>query len=248
MHGAPIVPANITGFPWAIRIAGFISLALLAISCALIRTRLPRKRPTPLKYLLRPLRELPFALFVAGMGLTTWGLWTPMFYVTTNATRLGASASLGFYIVSCLNAGTTTGRLASSVADKLGRYNVQAVCTCMCGVLLLAFWIPLNTVRALIGFAVVYGFFAGAVVALMPPCIAQITPMHEIGSRVGILYAFVGVSVLCGAPVTGALISKYPGADGYRYAGAFSGACVLGGAALTVAARITIQRRVKAVV
>jgi len=97
------------------------------------------------------------------------------------------------------------------------------------GILLLAFWIPLNSVAALIVFGVIYGLFAGVVISLLPACVAQISQLHEIGARVGLVYAVVALFVLSGPPINGALL-HYGGRTGYQYVGVFSGlACLVGG-------------------
>lgn len=50
------------------------------------------------------------------------GRWfTPFFFLSTNATRLGASASIAAYSISFLNAGSTVGRLFAAFGDRLGR-------------------------------------------------------------------------------------------------------------------------------
>jgi MFS family permease len=61
------------GFPWAIRTTAFISLFLLVIANLLIRTRLPRKKPTPLSAVKEPLRERSFVLLQFCVAGVFWG-------------------------------------------------------------------------------------------------------------------------------------------------------------------------------
>lgn len=53
-------------------------------------------------------------------------LFTPFFYVTTNAARVGTSSAITFYCLSFINAGSTIGRLLAGAGDYIGRYAVSA--------------------------------------------------------------------------------------------------------------------------
>ncbi|KAI1789946.1 hypothetical protein LXA43DRAFT_1018579 [Ganoderma leucocontextum] len=47
-------------------------------------------------------------------------------------------------------------------------------------------------------FAAVYDFFSGAINALIISCVAQISELREIGTRVGVLYSMISLLALCG--------------------------------------------------
>lgn len=62
------------GFPWAVRTMGFISLATLSVSIALMRQRLPpRKRGAFFE--LKALREPEFAFYASGLLITLLGFY-----------------------------------------------------------------------------------------------------------------------------------------------------------------------------
>ena len=69
------------GFEWTLRVCGFISLGLLAAGNALIRTRLPRKKPAPFTNFFAPFSEPRFAFFVIGGSISCFG------YVYTTTDR-----------------------------------------------------------------------------------------------------------------------------------------------------------------
>lgn len=128
------------------------------------------------------------------------------------------------------------------------RMNLAIFSSLVSGILLLAFWIPLSTAPAIIGFSVVYGFFAGLYISLIPACIAQISHHHEIGLRLGLAWGIVSIFALFGPPISGALISNYGGgAKGYEMAGMFSGVIVLAGTVFTVGSRFCLNKVVFAV-
>lgn len=178
----------------------------------------------------------------------TCRLYSPFFYVSGRATGLGASSSLAFYCVSFINAGSTVGRMLAAVGDVWGAFNVLATAATGMGIVCLAFWIPLHTVAQLIGCATLYGFFVGGYIAIIPACVATTGPAHEIGLRVGILWAVVAVFSLTGPPINGAFVSKYTydlvvQPAGYRAVGIFTGIVSLAGAAFALASKRMIKGR-----
>lgn len=72
-HGDCARSSLTPGFPWALRTAGFIALALFAVGSALVRTRLPRKTPTTWRKVFLPFRETPFILLTASVSAVFWG-------------------------------------------------------------------------------------------------------------------------------------------------------------------------------
>lgn len=170
----------------------------------------------------------------------------PSFYITLRAQQLGADPALAFYILSIMNASSTIGRLGASLGDWTGRFNLNIISTACNGLLLLAFWIPLNSVNALIGFAVTYGPFLGFVFSLNAPCLAQISEPHQVGSRVGMMFALNAPFNMVAIPIAGAFVTKFVGQDGFRYAGAFAGSCCLIGAMLIFAAKLRINPKLLA--
>ncbi|WOO80333.1 MFS transporter asaE [Vanrija pseudolonga] len=240
---------NEIGFGWALRTAGFLSLALLGVAVACVRTRLPRRKAQSFAGLLSPLKEAHFTLLAVGVALASWGMFMPFFFVTTHAAQLGAGSNLAFYSLSILNAGSTLGRGFAGVADKFGRLNSITLGASLTGILLLAFWIPLNSVPALLAFAPIYGFVAGIIISLVPPSVAQMSLPHQIGARVGLTYGIMAFFTLSGPPINGALLSAGGGGrKGFQYAGAFSGAVVFAGAVCIFTARLKINKKLLAVV
>jgi hypothetical protein len=160
--------------------------------------------------------------------------------------RLGASSSLAFYCVTFINAGSTIGRLVASVGDHWGTFNVLIASAAGTALTLLVFWIPLSTISALIGCAVMYGFFVGAFISINTRCVAHTGPPCEIGIRVGLLWSFVAIFALTGPPVSGALLALGGGVNaenGYRYAGAFGGSVCLVGTVFAVMSKKALSGR-----
>ncbi|TFK50400.1 hypothetical protein OE88DRAFT_249908 [Heliocybe sulcata] len=75
-----------------------------------------------------------------------------------------------------MNAASAVGRIIPGyTADFVGRYNLFVPFSFTTGLLSLVLWINTKNTVALIFFAVLYGFFSGAFISLVTPCIAQIS-------------------------------------------------------------------------
>lgn len=113
------------GFAWTVRIAGFMCLALLALSCVLIKPRLPPRNSTAMNiraigYLFADRR---YVLLIAAMFFIFWGMFMPFYYLPSYGLAHGMSLYMANNLLAILNAGSFFGRIVSGVlADKLGRF------------------------------------------------------------------------------------------------------------------------------
>ncbi len=93
------------GFPWTIRAVAFLFLAMLALACATVKSRLPpRPRPLVAADYYRPLAEPGFALTVAGAFFFCFGFYLPLNYLVVQAQESGVSPDLIPYLLPILNA------------------------------------------------------------------------------------------------------------------------------------------------
>jgi MFS family permease len=90
-------------------------------------------------------------------------------------------------------------------------------------ILVLALWLPGHSNAALITFAAFFGFSSGGVIGLGPSLIATISPIKEIGFRMGVFMAFTSIGALIGPPIAGTIISGDNGS--YTFVALFSGLC-----------------------
>jgi len=68
------------GFPWTIRVLGFIMLPIGLVSLMVLKTRLPPRKSGPLVEW-TAFKEPPFVLFVGGMFFVFWSLYFAVYYV-----------------------------------------------------------------------------------------------------------------------------------------------------------------------
>lgn len=122
-------------------------------------------------------------------------------------------------------------------------------------------WVLLacGSTGGVIAFAIVFGFVSGAYVSLLPSvnvsvrstpspralspsadarsCDAQFAKsLAEVGIRIGLPFALLGIAALVGAPISGALLGSGPDFAWWK-ASTFSGTVMFAGVALTLVAR-----------
>ncbi|EIM79592.1 MFS general substrate transporter [Stereum hirsutum FP-91666 SS1] len=217
---------NEVGFPWAVRISGFVCLACGVVACLTCTSRLPPKKPGPWIDV-ASFRDVKFMLFSIGSGTCCLGIFVPFFYIVQYSQDQGVSQRLAFDLLSVMNAGSVFGRvLPGYIADLVGRYNMLAPFAVLAGIFSLALWLNAHNVAALTLYSVFYGFFSGAFISLNTPCIAQISRMDQIGTRIGMAYSLLSFPSLVGGPIAGAILT--------RQHGDFSGLIIYTGVALII--------------
>ncbi|MCJ1249423.1 hypothetical protein MMC30_006647 [Trapelia coarctata] len=225
------------GFPWTMRVAAFLILALLVPAHVTVKSRLsPTPHPFIIRAFVKPLRELPFALMAIGSFFLFFSFFLPYNFVILQAEAIGMPQSLSTYLVVILNGSSIFGRtIPPYLADRLGRFNVMIITTLFTGIICLAIWLPSKSNTPIIVFAALYGFSSGALVSVAQACIGQIGDIRAFGLRNGVLWAITGIAALCGNPIGGALLT---GGDGsFAHLQIFTGVMTLVGALGWVAAR-----------
>lgn len=107
------------------------------------------------------------------------------------------------------------------IADKVGRFNVMVAMTGLSAVVVLALWLPGRGDGAFISFAALFGITSGASIGLGPVLVASISPMKELGFRMGTILAIAAVGALTSPPIAGAIVASDGGS--YTWACVFSG-------------------------
>jgi predicted MFS family arabinose efflux permease len=225
----------IIGFGWATRVIGFVALATLSISIAIMRVRM---QPKSVRRLLDPraFKEIPYTLFSVSIFFNFMGIYIPFFYITTFANQeAGVDSNLAFYLVAILNAASAFGRiLPSFLADKIGPLNI-IIPACFCSFGLAYAWIGIKNEAGIIVFAFLYGFFSGSVVSLPPMTVVSLTPdLQTVGTRMGMAFSTAGLGILIGNPVAGAILRQH----GWPGVQAFCATAVALGFMFSLAARL----------
>ncbi|KAH7079442.1 major facilitator superfamily domain-containing protein [Paraphoma chrysanthemicola] len=228
------------GFPWTVRIMGFIMLATGSLYCSLLKPRLPPRKSGPVLEL-KAFQEAPYSLFLLAVFMICLGQYFAFYYIASYATNiLGLPYGTAINVLLVLNGVGIFGRLVPSYfADKyVGAYNML-IPFCFTSAVVLFCWPLVEGEGGLYGWAISYGFFVAGFQGMFPAVLTSLTrDMSRVGTRNGMGLAIIGLGTLVGPPIAGALIQNYGGS--YLIAQMFGGATVLLGSVILVIGRISI--------
>ncbi|VUC35871.1 unnamed protein product [Clonostachys rosea] len=226
---------SIGGYPWTMRIMGFLMLATYIPCVIWFAPRTPPRRGGQFIDT-SAFKEVQFILFALSQFTSFWGLYFAFFFMGTFARDIiGISQPINLVMV--LNGCGIVGRiLPNFLADKwTGPLNILIPLNLAATILIYA-WSAIHTESGLYVFAVLYGIVAAALQALYPALATTMTPdPDKTGTRVGMIFSFVSIATLTGPFISGQLIARDDG--DYLYAQMFAGSSVLVATLLALALR-----------
>jgi len=203
------------------------------------------------------IKDVRFMLLVAGCCLISLGLYIPFFYIVDFVQEKAPNDALSTYILAIMNAGGFLGRIIPSFfSDRLGRFNLIIPCSLFAGVSCLVLWLPAASSSfssewkqgALeVVFAIAFGFFSGGFISLVNVCVAQISDIKEVGSRIGFLYCLISFPSLAGGPIAGTLLQHARGSSN-AYLGmiVFSGTTLIMGSGFIFWTKVRVDSNLMA--
>lgn len=197
------------GFPWAVRVTGFIALATLSVPVAVMKMRVKPARPRSLIDW-AAFADAQFMLFTLAALVGFIGLFVVVFYISFYALdRRILDTSMAFYLVPIFNAASCFGRtVPNALSDKVGPFNLLAPGAVITGVLVLTI-IPVDSEPSIIVLALLAGFFTGLFIALPPICFVALTKdRSKIGTRMGMGFGLSAFGILAGGPGGGAILGE----------------------------------------
>ncbi|KAF2166993.1 hypothetical protein M409DRAFT_66108 [Zasmidium cellare ATCC 36951] len=226
------------GLAGALRYSALMIGVLLALSCFLVRPRMPPKKWDKKAGWFDPslFRQPPFALFTIGSFLSMWGTWIPFAFISTFATQKAFSSEMALSLISLINATSIIGRLLPNyLSDKVGHFNVISVAGFLSSMIMACLWLPFNFFSSHAGitvFCLCYGFTSGTFIALIVPCAAKTGSIETIGTRFGTYQPVIGMSMLTGLPISGAILDlqgglNYWGLQTFAIVTTFIGAIII---------------------
>ncbi|KAJ5151708.1 hypothetical protein N7492_010003 [Penicillium capsulatum] len=247
------------GFPWTMRIVGFIMIPLLSFTCIVCRSpptvpatpedvsnnaTVQEKKVDRRAEAMTLFRKPSLQLLCLAMFFIYFGMFAPFFFTTSYAVKKGFSTSLAFYTVSIVNGTSFFGRvLPGIVADRLGKFNCCIISTIFAGIIALC-WSTVDSVAGLVIWSAAYGFGSGGILSLQQACAAQVATPSTLGLAIGSVSGATALSAMASVPISGALAEKH----GYLSLSLYSGISMLCGAVLLTMARMVQDRRLAAVV
>lgn len=169
------------GFGWAVRVVGFLMLALLAYAGVTTKEFAPRRQNQ--LFLLGAFKKWPYVLANAGFLIGLMGLYGPIFYISSYSLARGMDSQLAQYQVAILNAPSFFGRtIPNFMGDKFGRFNMSIIAYLACAILCFC-WTAAESTAGITVWVIFFGFFSGAIFSLYSPTIAQGTLSFLLSSR-----------------------------------------------------------------
>lgn len=199
------------GFPWSVRVVGFIALGTLLVPMSVMKMRIQPSRPRALIDW-TAFTDVEYMIFVVASMVAFMGLSTVLFYLPFYVQqRQMTSPGLVFYIVAIFNAGSCLGRVVpTALSDKVGPFNIITGGALITGVLLLCM-IPVKREAAAVVMAVLSGIFSGVLIAMPPVCFVPLIKNKSlIGTRIGMGFGMIGLGFLAGGPGAGAILGNQP--------------------------------------
>ena len=198
------------GFPWTIRVIGFICCGLCAISCVLLRTRLPPNKRAGATVDLRALKDVKYGTTTLAVFFIEFAIFIPLTYISLYAIHVGIKTQSAYRLVVFLNAASVLGRaIPGYFADRYGRFNIMALTSSVCAIFILVLWLLCGRdERSITAFAIMFGFWSGTAIALSPVCIAQVSSREDYGKRNGTTFAISSFGALLGIPIAGAILGR----------------------------------------
>jgi MFS family permease len=102
-------------------------------------------------------------------------------------------------------------------------------------------WIPANQSSIAIGFAIFFGFWSGAFIGLSAALPMAVSPLPEIGYRMGVMFLAIAIPALTVAPIGGAILQT--AANGWLSVKVFGGVMSIAGSGIVLVSRLLYTER-----
>lgn len=195
------------GFPWTIRVCGFIMLLTNILTISLYRTRLPPRKSGPLVEW-SSFKEAPFMLYCTAQFFNFWGLYFAFFYVGSFGREIigmDYADSINL-LLTMVAVGFIWRVLPNYFADKLGSINVLLPFTLLAGTMLYA-WTGVHSRPTLFVFAAIYGSGSAGMQSLFPAGLSSLTEdLKKAGVRMGMGFTLVSFACLTGPPLVSCVV------------------------------------------
>jgi MFS family permease len=215
------------GYPWAIRILGFVCFGCMVLATLLVRSRFTRDRKSTVDSeipgskwkristklsieSLHKFKDRTYLAIVGGAFFAELSLVLLVTYFASYAIANGASESTGYLLITVWNGVGIAGRwIPGYFSDKIGRFNMNVMMLVLYTMSVLIILLPFGKhIGAMYAFAGIGGFFSGSILTLLPSCLGQVTPVKEMGEKYGMLNGVLSLANLFGVPIASAVIDK----------------------------------------
>ncbi|KAJ8083484.1 hypothetical protein PM082_009358 [Marasmius tenuissimus] len=243
--GGTVIPITVRtlipriGYPWTMRVLGFITLIVQGLAILTMRRRTTPSRVPGAPFFTFSFFKLPsYSLYCLSTFTVFLGFYTLLTYVASTAASLGVPENASFFFVAYCNAASGLGRVfAGLVADRFGALNVMIPLTAICGIMTYA-WPFAKTEGQLIAICIIYGTCTGSYAALLPGPVVPMGDIKQVGQRIGMMLTILAFGGLLGPPTSGEVNTQY----GLKAMGFYAGSIVLFGVFLMCIVRALLAK------
>ncbi|KHO01971.1 Major facilitator superfamily domain, general substrate transporter [Metarhizium album ARSEF 1941] len=236
------------GFPWTVRSIGFLILVLYLVSHLVLfdGRRKASRAPVIRRFFdTSSFTDLPFMLLSVASVFSATAFYIPLLYLPlfTKVRVPSISPDLTVDLLSILNGSSVIGRLAAGLAGAVFGPTETIAVSLVAGSTLLFCWIAVDTVAGTVVWTVFWGMISGILVTLPGAFIPLFCPsVAVIGSRTGTYWSWVGLGMLIGSPIGGAIYDVKSARSGYWRLQVFAGVFMMAAALLTVYPILHLRR------
>ncbi|KAG0032706.1 hypothetical protein BGZ81_010214 [Podila clonocystis] len=158
---------------------------------------------------LKVFRDPQFLALTMAELAASIGYLIPLYYMQTYAVFIGLTPQRGAMILGLSNGASFTGRIGLGIlSDYISNAKVLLLCAWMTAFAVTILWTFSTTFAAFLSMALIFGFFAGGYVSLVPVAVAESFGTKQVASNIGLMYAASGLGILGGSPLAGYLLDS----------------------------------------
>lgn len=154
-------------------------------------------------------KDRNFCLLFAGTFINSLGTYMPYTHLPLYATMHGISKSQAVLILSLMGVANASGRIVVGwMADRFGKVLMFQLCMLFGGASTLC-WMACTTFPTVLIYGLIFGFFAGGIISLIPSVSIELFGSQNPGYVSGLLYSSTAIGNLVSAPIGGFLHDAY---------------------------------------
>ncbi|KAF9975398.1 hypothetical protein BGZ73_000962 [Actinomortierella ambigua] len=229
--GAPAAQAllNNVGSRWTLRILAGANLAACGSAAFLISERKhttesapavseaeqgqpcekasEEAQPASFLQQLKVFKDPQFMSLTGSELATAFGFLIPMYFYHSYSMFIGLSAETGALITGLSSGASCIGRIiVGMAADRFPRTVVVPFCSWIMCLSVFFMWTWSKSYGLYLAFALVFGFFAGGYVSVVPVVVSDTFGAQQMSTVIGFMYAVSGIGMLFGATIAGAIL------------------------------------------
>ncbi|KAI0025890.1 putative MFS monocarboxylate transporter [Xylariomycetidae sp. FL0641] len=221
------------GFPWAVRSIAFLMLGTYLVAFLVLAGDAQKPPAVRRLFDVSTLTDGPWMGLCATAMVTSAAYYIPFLYlpIITETKVPGTGQGTVLDLLAVLNGTSAIGRLLAGVMAAIIGPTETCFLFLILGAIILFSWIAVGTLAGTIGWTVFWGAVSGVAVSVPGAFIPLFCPSIAVmGTRGGMFWLFIGLGMLIGAPIGGAIYNPKQGEGGLWRLQVFAGVMELAGA------------------